>query len=96
MDTLTKKDIIEDLIMNLGLGRKEASDVTETILEIIKETLEKGEEVSLSGFGKWSVRNKRERKGRNPKTGERIAITERRVVTFSLSNVLRAKLEGKK
>ncbi|HQG31262.1 MAG TPA: integration host factor subunit alpha [Deltaproteobacteria bacterium] len=96
MDTLTKKDIIEDLIMNLGLSRKEASDVIETFLEIIKENLEKGEEVSLSGFGKWSVRDKRERKGRNPKTGEKIAITERRVVTFSLSNVLRAKLEGKK
>lgn len=96
MDTLTKKDIIEDLIMNLGLSRKEASDIIETFLEIIKENLEKGEEVSLSGFGKWSVRNKRERKGRNPKTGEKIAITERRVVTFSLSNVLRARLEGKK
>ncbi len=96
MDTLTKKDIIEDLIMNLGLSRKEASDVIETFLEVIKETLEKGEEVSLSGFGKWSVRNKRERKGRNPKTGEKIAITERRVVTFSLSNVLRSKLEDKK
>jgi integration host factor subunit alpha len=96
MDTLTKKDIIEDLIMNLGLSRKEASDVIETVLEIIKGSLEKGDEVSLSGFGKWSVRDKRERKGRNPKTGEKIAITERRVVTFSLSNVLRARLEGMK
>lgn len=96
MDTLTKKDIIEDLIMNLGLSRKEASDVIETVLDIIKQNLEKGEEVSLSGFGKWAVRDKRERKGRNPKTGEKIAITERRVVTFSLSNVLRARLEGKK
>lgn len=96
MDTLTKKDIIEDIIMNVGLGRKEASDCIETFLEIIKETLEKGEDVSLSGFGKWSVRSKRERKGRNPKTGEKIAITQRRVTTFSLSNVLRARLEGKK
>lgn len=96
MDTLTKNEIIEELIMNLGLSRKEASDGIETFLEIIKENLEKGEDVSFSGFGKWSVRDKGERRGRNPKTGEEMAISERRVVTFSLSHVLRSILEGKK
>ncbi len=96
MDTLTKIELIDEIIMKTGLSRKEASDGLETFLEMIKETLEKGEEVTLSGFGKWSVRDKRPRRGRNPKTGEEIAITERRVVTFSLSNVLRAKLEEEK
>lgn len=96
MDTLTKKDVVEDLIIKLGLGRKEASDSFENFLETIKETLEKGEDVSLSGFGKFSTRDKRKRRGRNPKTGEKLMITERRAITFSLSNVLRAQLEGKK
>lgn len=93
MDTLTKIELVDEIIMKTGLSRKEALDGLETFLEMIKETLGKGEEVTLSGFGKWSVRDKRSRRGRNPKTGEEIAITERRVVTFSLSNVLRAKLE---
>lgn len=95
LDALTKNDIVENIVMNLGISHKEAYDGVETFLEIIKENLEKGEDVSLSGFGKWSVRSKRERRGRNPKTGEEISITPRRVVSFSLSNVLRAKLEGK-
>jgi integration host factor subunit alpha len=93
VDTLTKIELVDEIIMKTGLSRKEALDGLETFLEMIKETLGKGEEVTLSGFGKWSVRDKRSRRGRNPKTGEEIAITERRVVTFSLSNVLRAKLE---
>ena len=92
MDTLTKKDMAEQIIVQVGVGHKEAADCVETVLEIIKETLEKGEDVSLSGFGKFSTREKTERKGRNPKTGEEMTITPRRVVSFSLSNVLRAKL----
>ncbi len=92
MKTLTKMDIIENIVIADGFSRKEASDGIETFIEIIKGALEKGESVSLSGFGKWSVRDKNPRRGRNPKTGEEITITERRVTAFSLSNVLRDKL----
>ncbi len=63
MDTLTKIELIDEIIMKTGLSRKEASDGLETFLEMIKETLEKGEEVTLSGFGKWSVRDETTEKG---------------------------------
>ncbi len=92
MATLTKSGIIDEIVLNTGLSRKEASDGVETFIEIIKETLEKKEPVSISGFGKWKVREKTARRGRNPKTAEEIVISPRTVVTFSLSNVLRSKL----
>lgn len=92
MDTLTKRDMAEQIIVQVGVGHKEATESIETFLEIVKETLEKGEPVSLSGFGKFTIREKKERRGRNPKTGEEIAITPRRSISFSLSNALRAKL----
>ncbi len=94
METLTKSGIIDEIILNTGLPRKEASDAIETFIEVIKEELEKDNPVSISGFGKWKVRHKASRRGRNPQTGEEITITPRSVVTFSLSNVLRAKLSG--
>ena len=90
----TKADIIDDIVVRTGLDRKTASDGVETFIEIIKSNLSKSEDVSLSGFGKFHVREKRARRGRNPKSGEEITITPRRVITFSLSNVLRAKLDG--
>jgi integration host factor subunit alpha len=90
----TKADIIDDIVVRTGLDRKTASDGVETFIEIIKANLSKNEDVSLSGFGKFHVREKRARRGRNPKSGEEITITPRRVITFSLSNVLRAKLDG--
>lgn len=96
MDTLTKQGIIENIILNTGLSRKEAVSAIESLIDIIKETLMRGDDVSLSGFGKWSVRSKTQRRGRNPKTGEEIAIAPRRVVSFSLSDVLRDRLEEKK
>lgn len=95
MATLTKSGIIDEIVLNTGLSRKEASDGVETFIEIIKETLEKKEPVSISGFGKWKVREKTARRGRNPKTAEEIVISPRTVVTFSLSNVLRTKLSGR-
>ncbi len=94
MNTLTKSGIIDEIVLSTGLSRKEASDGIETFIEIVKENLEKGEAVSISGFGKWKVRGKTARRGRNPKTAEEIVISPRTVVTFSLSNVLRAKLSG--
>ncbi len=94
MGTLTKSGIIDEIVLNSGLSRKEASDSVELFIEIIKATLEKGDPVSISGFGKWKVRDKAARRGRNPQSGEEITITPRRVVTFSLSNVLRSKLSN--
>jgi integration host factor subunit alpha len=94
MSTLTKSGIIDEIVLHTGLARKEASDGVEMFIEIIKENLEKGEPVSISGFGKWKVRGKTARRGRNPKTAEEIVISPRTVVTFSLSNVLRTKLAG--
>lgn len=94
--TYTKSDIIDDIVIKTGLDRKTASDGVEEFMEIIKANLINGEHVSLSGFGKWSVREKRARRGRNPKTGEEIMITPRRTISFSLSNALKAKLDGKK
>lgn len=92
METLTKKDIVDEVALQAGLDHKPASEAVEAFIEIIKETLEKDEDVSLSGFGKWHVRHKNARRGRNPQTGEEMTITPRRVVSFSLSKVLRDKL----
>lgn len=94
MGTLTKSGIIDEIVLSTGLSRKEASDGIETFIEIIKQALEKKESVSISGFGKWKVREKTARRGRNPKTAEEIVISPRSVVTFSLSNVLRSRLTG--
>ncbi|MCD6280856.1 MAG: integration host factor subunit alpha [Deltaproteobacteria bacterium] len=92
MSTLTKTGIVEEVILRTGLSHKDAMNAVETFIEIIKGRLEQGEAVSISGFGKWKVRDKAARKGRNPQTGQEITIPPRRVVTFSLSNVLRARL----
>ena len=91
-----------DLILTLLYDCKRASieifteEAVETFLELIEETLEKGEDVTLSGFGKWQVRHKNARRGRNPQTGEKLIIEPRKVVTFSLSKILRDKLDGRK
>lgn len=92
MDTLTKKGIIDELVIKEGLDREEAYEAMEGFISIIKGTLEKGEDVALSGFGKWQIRHKHARRGRNPQTGEDLMITPRKVVSFSLSSVLRKKL----
>jgi integration host factor subunit alpha len=92
--TLTKKDIIESCAISADLDSKTASEGFETFVDIIKEVLQKGEDVSLSGFGKFFVREKNKRRGRNPKTGEEIFIAPRRSISFFLSKTLRAKLEG--
>ncbi len=75
-----------------GLKRKEAVDAVEALLEIIKRTLESGEDVLVSGFGKFCVRLKKTRRGRNPQSGEDLILAERRVVTFKYSSVLRDKI----
>ena len=91
---LTKSDIVEAIQKKNGCSLKKSADIVESLLEIIKNSLESGEDVLISGFGKFQVRDKRERKGRNPATGEDMMIIPRRVVTFKCSGRLRDKING--
>lgn len=86
---MTKADIIERIYEKIGFSKKEATDVVESIFEIIKLHLEQGGKVKISGFGNFVVNAKRSRKGRNPQTGQEIIISGRRVLTFKPSPVLK-------
>ena len=86
---MTKAEIVEQIYERVGFSKKESADLVEKVFEIIKETLRDGEKVKISGFGNFVVRRKVARKGRNPKTGEEIEISRRRVVTFRPSQILR-------
>ena len=88
--TWTRNDIIEAISDNVGLSLSDSSKIIEEIFEFILNELEKGEDVKISSFGTFSVRHKKSRIGRNPKTGVEVSITERNVVTFSSSNVLKS------
>jgi len=89
MPTLTKARIIEDVAEANGFTKEEASDTVETLLEIIKRTLEDGEDVLISSFGKFCVKEKARRRGRNPATGEDMMLRARKAVTFKCSQNLR-------
>lgn len=89
---ITKADLAEHLHDRLGLSKKEARELVEAGLEEITDTLADGEEVKLSGFGKFELRDKPPRPGRNPKTGEEVTISERRVVNFRPSQVLKERV----
>ncbi|MFN3629544.1 MAG: integration host factor subunit alpha [Casimicrobiaceae bacterium] len=93
-ESLTKADLAEVLFDRLGLNKREAKDMVDFFFEELRGALERGEEVKLSGFGMFSLREKPPRPGRNPKTGEEIPITARRVVTFHASNKLKAKVDA--
>ena len=93
---LTKARVVEQIQSNIGLPQKESSEVVETLLEIIKSTLESGEEILISGLGKFYVNEKNARKGRNPATGADMMIKPRRVVTFKCSAGLRDRINRKK
>lgn len=86
---MTKADIVENIFDKVGLLKKDVSDVVELVFETIKHTLAKGEEVKLSSFGTWTVKQKRPRRGRNPKTGQDMTITARKVLSFKSSHILR-------
>ncbi len=90
---LTKADMAERLFDELGLNKREAKDLVEIFFEEIRGALESGEQVKLSGFGNFDLRDKNQRPGRNPKTGEEIPISARRVVTFHASQKLKAMVE---
>ena len=93
--TLTKAQIVEKISSSTELPRNKSVDTVETLLEIIKRTLESGEDVLVSGFGKFCVKKKSERKGRNPATGEDMMLAPRKVVTFKCSGKLRERVNGK-
>ena len=92
--TLTKIQIIESIQNQTGFPKNKSSDIVESLLEIIKSTLASGEDVLVSGFGKFSVKEKNERKGRNPSTGEDMMLAPRKVVAFRCSGKLRDKING--
>ena len=93
---ITKADIINSIYNNLDLQKQESTIIVESLLEIIKKTLESGEDVLISGFGKFCVKDKTKRKGRNPQTGNSLMLDARRVVTFRCSRTLRENLNKKK
>ena len=90
--TLTKNQIVEAVQNQTGFPKNRSSEIVETLLEIIKRTLASGDDVLISGFGKFKVREKTERKGRNPSTGEDMMLEARKVVTFKCSGKLRKRM----
>ncbi|KIX10741.1 integration host factor subunit alpha [Dethiosulfatarculus sandiegensis] len=91
---MTKADIIAQVYAKGQLSKNEAVDAVERALELIKHALASGDEVLISGFGKWSVRAKSQRRGRNPQTGDPLILPSRKVVTFRPSRVLKANIQG--
>ena len=91
---LTKAEMAERLFDGMGLNKREAKELVEQFFEEVRQSLENNEQVKLSGFGNFDLRDKRERPGRNPKTGEEIPIQARRVVTFRPGQKLKSRVEG--
>ena len=94
--TLTKANIVDAVAEQIGHTKNQSVNTIETLLELIKRSLESGEDVLVSGFGKFCVKEKRERRGRNPATGEDMMLEPRRVVTFNCSHKLRDRINGKR
>ena len=92
---LTKADIVERLYLEMGFPKAKSFQIVEALLESIKSCLESGDDVLISGFGKFCVKDKKARKGRNPATGETAILPARRVVTFKCSGCLRQRVNGK-
>ena len=94
--TLTKDQLVQSIHGRLQLPKTKATELVESTLEIMKQTLESGEDVLISGFGKFCVKSKNERRGRNPATGEDMLLGSRRVITFKCSPVLRDRINQQK
>ena len=92
--TLTRADLAEAVYQKVGLPRNESAELVETVLKEITGSLERGESVKLSSFGSFGIRQKGERIGRNPKTGEEVPITPRRVLVFRASNIMKTRING--
>ena len=91
--TMTKSDLVREVYENIGFSKKEASELVESVLEIMKSSLENGEKVKVSGFGSFLVRQKDPRRGRNPQTDQSIIISGRKVLVFKASPVLKNSLQ---
>jgi integration host factor subunit alpha len=92
--TITKAKVVDHIMNELDYAKKKSVDTLELLLEIIKRTLEDGEDVLISGFGKFCVKNKKARRGRNPATGDEMLLDQRKVVVFKCSHLLREKING--
>ena len=92
--TLTKENLIQYLYDQVGLSKQQSKALVDNVFELMKKSLESGDDVLLSGFGKFSVRSKAPRRGRNPSTGENLTLDARRVVIFKCSGVFRDKING--
>ncbi len=90
--TMTKADIVEAIYEKIGFSKKESAEIVEMVFDAMKQTLEQGEKIKISGFGNFVVRSKKPRIGRNPQTGEEIEISARKVLTFRPSQVLKVAL----
>jgi integration host factor subunit alpha len=93
--TLTKAHIVEELFAKGGFTKKESARIIDTLFELMKQSLQNGEDVLISGFGKFSVKEKHQRTGRNPQTGEAVTLPAGKAVSFKCSSVLRAAMNGK-
>ncbi|HOD37058.1 MAG TPA: integration host factor subunit alpha [Syntrophales bacterium] len=92
---MTKIDIIQNVCDKLGFSKKDSAKIVESVFDVMKDHLEKGEKIKISGFGNFVVKDKKSRRGRNPQSGQEIEITARRVLTFKSSQVLRRALNTK-
>ncbi|MBI5048999.1 MAG: integration host factor subunit alpha [Deltaproteobacteria bacterium] len=92
---MTKSDIVESIFEKVGFSKKDVAEVVELIFDTIKDSLEKGDNVKISGFGNFVVRQKRARRGRNPQTGKELTITARKVLTFKSSHILKDAVNAK-
>lgn len=91
---MTKADIVERVADKCRISKKDSIEMVESVFNVLKSTLENGEDIKISGFGKFEVKNKHERKGRNPQTGESIIIGARRILSFTPSSILKSAVQG--
>lgn len=89
---MTKADIVEKIYEKIGFSKKESAELVEVVFDIIKNTLENGDKIKIAGFGNFVVKEKADRRGRNPQTGEEITISARKILTFKPSQVLKSSL----
>ncbi|BEH10498.1 MULTISPECIES: integration host factor subunit alpha [Geobacter] len=89
---MTKADIVEQIYERIGFSKKESAELVERVFGLIKETLERGEKIKIAGFGNFVVKDKADRRGRNPQTGDEIIISARKILTFKPSQVLKSSI----
>ncbi len=91
---MTKADLIENVYLKTGFSKKESAEIVETVFDLMKDNLERGDKIKIAGFGNFVVKDKATRRGRNPQTGDEIEISSRKILTFKPSQVLKAAING--